>query len=205
VSTVRVGLTGNVASGKSAVAAVWAEAGVPVVNADTLAREVVAPGSPGLTEVVEAFGEEVLQADGSLDRARLRDLVFRDEEARTRLEAILHPRIARLREEWVRRREAEGAPLVVEEVPLLFEAGLQGEFRWVVLVDAPEAIRLQRLVALRSLPREEALRMMAAQMDPAEKRERADWVLENAGSLHQLREKALAMLEELRKRVASPP
>ncbi len=193
-----VGLTGNAASGKSAVAALWAERGVPVVSADVLAREVVAPGTPGLAEVAEAFGASVLSEDGSLDRAAVRSLVFSDDEARRRLERILHPRIQERRLVWLRDRKAEGHHLVVSEIPLLFEADLQGGVDVTVLVDAPDEERLRRLVEERGLSDQDAHAMMAAQMDSRTKRRMADIVLDNGGSRAQLAERALAVLEDLR-------
>ncbi|HKJ00858.1 MAG TPA: dephospho-CoA kinase [Longimicrobiales bacterium] len=197
-----VALTGNVAAGKSAVAAAWARAGVPVVSADELARQAVAPGSPGLVEVHAAFGDDVLAADGSLDRGALRRRVFGDDEARKRLEAILHPRIRALRSAWMRERREAGDALVVAEIPLLFETGHEGDFDEVVLVDAPDAVRLRRLVEQRGLPDEEARRIMAAQMDPAEKRRRAHHVLTNDGTLEALEAAAWALLDEVRGDVA---
>jgi dephospho-CoA kinase len=193
----QVGLTGNVASGKSTVARVWAEAGVPVVSADDLAREAVAPGSPGLEEVVAGFGRGVLRGDGTLDRDALRDRVFRDPEARERLEGILHPRIRALRGAWLRDRAAEGASLVVSEIPLLFETGLQGEVDVIVFVDAPEAERRRRLVEDRGILPGEAERIMASQGDPAEKRRLSHHVLVNDGSLEALERGALSLLEVL--------
>ncbi len=194
-----VGLTGSVAAGKSEVARAWREEGVPVVSADELAREVVEPGSPGLAEVVDAFGPDVLADDGTLDRDRLRSRVFDDPEARRRLEGILHPRIARRRGEWMREREAEGADLVAAEIPLLFEAGLEGDFDVVVVVDAPREERLRRVVEGRGVEPDEAERIMAAQMDPAAKRRRADRVIENRGSLEDLREEARRALTWIRR------
>ena len=141
-----VGLTGNVASGKSRVAALWAQRGVPVVSADDLSRTAVAPGSPGLEEVRQAFGPGVLAGDGTLDRGALRRIVFDDDQARARLEAILHPRIRALREEWLARRRAEGEALVVSEIPLLYETGLDADVDVTVLVDAPAAERLRRMM-----------------------------------------------------------
>lgn len=196
---IRVGLTGNVASGKSEVARAWAEAGVPVVSADELAREAVSPGSAGLREVVEAFGAEVLAPDGTLDRAGLRRRVFEDEGARRRLEGILHPRIAELREQWLRERAREEASVVVSEIPLLYESGLAGEFDVVVVVHAPREDRRRRLMERRGLSREEADRIMAAQGDPDEKRRRADHVLPNDGTLEELRARAAELLEKLRR------
>lgn len=192
-----VGLTGNVASGKSTVARLWAEAGVPVVSADDLAREVVRAGSEGLARVVEAFGPEVLDGDGALDRARMRDRVFRDPGARKRLEAILHPRIAALRDRWIAEQRVAGAPLVVTEIPLLYEAGLTGTVDCIVLVDAPEVVRLHRMVRDRGLPLEEARRIIDAQMPAAEKRRTAHHVIENEGTPEALEEAAAALLERL--------
>jgi dephospho-CoA kinase len=199
-----VGLTGNVASGKSSVADIWSEVGVPVVRADDLARAVVEPGTPGLEAVVETFGEGVLREDGSLDRDALRRRVFRDPEARRKLEELLHPRIARLRAEWMEARAREGVPLAVAEIPLLYEAGLEEEFDAVVMVDAPTEERIRRLRQDRDLPRNEALRIMDAQMPASRKRQQADFVLDNAGTLDDLRDRALALLDLLRARLGRP-
>ncbi len=196
----RVALTGNVASGKSSVAGLWAREGVPVVRADDLAREAVAPGSEGLREVADAFGPGVLRPDGSLHREALRERVFRDPEARIRLEGILHPRIRVLRDRWLARVAEAGPLLVVAEIPLLFEAGLEGEFHWVVFVDAPEEERLRRLVRGRGLEEGEARRIMEAQMPGPVKRERAHYTLDNGGTLEQMEERALALLDLLRAR-----
>ena len=196
---VSVGLTGNVAAGKSAVGGCWAEGGVPVVSADVLSREAVKPGSPGLAAVVEAFGEGVLNEDGSLDRVALGARVFQDEEARATLEAILHPRIRVLRDRWMRERVVEGASLTVSEVPLLFEAGLEGDFDVTVLVDAPEDVRLARLTGERALDAEEARSIMASQMEPGLKRDRADHVLVNEGTLEELEDSASRLLARIRK------
>ena len=199
-----VALTGNLASGKSTVLGLWEEAGVPVVSADELAREAVRPGSDGLAAVRSAFGEGVTLPDGTLDRAAMRRLAFSDPSARERLEAILHPRIAALRSEWVRARAREGAPLVVAEIPLLFEAGLERHFDVTVFVDAPEEVRLARALADRGrgLDAEGARRIMASQMDPAEKRRRASHVLVNDGSLEALRAEATTLLGELQREAA---
>jgi len=194
---ISVALTGNAASGKSTVADLWRRAGVPVVGADDLARQVVEPGTPGLDALVAAFGRDVLADDGWLDRARLRARVLDDDEARRVLEAILHPRIQTARDRWMRARWAEGAPLVVSEIPLLFEIGAEGEFDAVVLVDAPEALRLRRLVE-RGLSEAEARSLMAAQMDASHKRARADFVIDNAGTREALAREAERVLRTLR-------
>ena len=195
---VSVALTGSVGSGKSEVARFWANAGVPVVSADELSRQAVEPGSEGLAEVLQAFGDRVLGPDGSLDRTHMRARVFQDEAARRRLESILHPRVRELRAVWIRERRAEGNPLVVSEIPLLFEVGLDSEFDVIVVVDAPLEERVRRLVRRRGLDENEVRRIMAVQMDPVEKRRWADHVLVNNGSLADLRQRALALLERLR-------
>ena len=195
-----VALTGNAAAGKSTVARIWAEAGVPVIRADDLAREVVLPGSPGLAEVVEAFGEDVLDEDGSLNRDALRDRVFRDPEERRILESILHPRIRSLRDSWMVQKREEGHPLAVAEIPLLFEVGSEGEYEAVVLVHAPEDERIRRLVEERGLERKEAKRIVEAQHPSEAKREKADFVLDNLGTPGELKDRSLALLDLLRAR-----
>jgi dephospho-CoA kinase len=202
---ISVALTGNVASGKSAVAGRWVELGVPVVSADELSREAMAPGGEGLRAVQEAFGDGVLAADGSLDRARLREIVFADDAARRSLERILHPLIWKLRDRWLQDRRAEGARLVVSEIPLLFETGHEGEFDVVVFVDASEETRLRRIVDHRPIGRDEAHRMMAAQMDPGSKRERSDHVMVNEGTLEELRARADRVLASIRERASVGP
>ncbi|MDX1495351.1 MAG: dephospho-CoA kinase, partial [Longimicrobiales bacterium] len=195
-----VALTGNVASGKSAVADRWRSLGVPVISADELAREAVEAGSEGLRQVVEAFGDEVLAADGRLDRDRMREIVFRDDAARKRLEEIIHPIVWRLRDDWLNRQRAGGASLAVSEIPLLFETGREGDFDAVVLVDAPVEVRVGRMVENRDLAPDEARRMADAQMDASEKRPRADFVIDNVATLPDLEVLADRVLAELRAR-----
>ncbi|MEV0723034.1 dephospho-CoA kinase [Micromonospora purpureochromogenes] len=179
-----VGLTGGIGSGKSAVSARLAERGAVVIDADRIAREVVAPGSAGLAEIVAAFGDRVLDAGGALDRAALGAVVFGDEVARRRLEAITHPR--------VRARTAElaaAAPsdaVVVNDVPLLVEVGLAPTYHLVVVVQTAVATRLDRLERERGMPRAEAERRIAAQADDARRRAAADVVLSNDGTLDEL-------------------
>lgn len=198
----RVGLTGNIASGKSTVARVWQRLGAPVIDADVLARRAVEPGSPGLRRIAEAFGPGVLGEDGGLDRAAMRGIVFRDPAARARLEAIVHPEVGRLREEEEARLEAAGKRIVVHDIPLLFEAGLERQFDAVVLVDASEAVRLERLIRDRGLAEDEARRMIDAQMPASEKRGRADYVIENDGTLEALERTAEEVWRELERRAA---
>jgi dephospho-CoA kinase len=176
------GLTGGLGSGKSTVAARLRQRGVPVIDADALAREVVAPGSPGLAEVVAAFGADVLR-DGELDRARVASIVFSDPAARQRLEAITHPRIQALRDARLAELAASGEPLACYEVPLLFERGLERSLQPVVVVSVPEAIQIER--ARRRDQASEAMvrARLAAQLPLADKAARADYVIDNAGSL----------------------
>jgi dephospho-CoA kinase len=196
----KVALTGNVASGKSSVAGIWSDAGVPVIRADDLARDAVAPGTEGLQRIVKAFGTGILRADGSLHRPGLRERVFRDPEERLRLEAILHPIIGSLRARWEVGQEQEGAPLIVAEIPLLFEVGLERDYHLVVLVVAPEEECLRRLMEDRGLEKGEARRVMNSQIPSRDKVPRADFVLENGGSREDLETRALALLDLLRAR-----
>ncbi|MDE2679041.1 MAG: dephospho-CoA kinase [Gemmatimonadota bacterium] len=193
-----VGLTGNVAAGKSAVAELWREAGVPVVSADELARAAVAPGTEALAGIAELFGPGVIREDGKLDRAAVRAIVFRDEEALRALEAIVHPEVRRLRDEWTVEQREAGAEVVVWEIPLLFETGIEGEADVVVVVDAPSDVRLRRIVETRGLGEDEAEAVMEAQMAAGEKRRRADVVVENAGGREELAARAAEVLGVLR-------
>jgi len=191
----RVGLTGGVASGKSTVSAMLEELGAVVVDADVLAREVVAPGTAGLTEVVEAFGPQVLGPDGQLDRAALGALVFADGAQRRVLEGIIHPR--------VRRRAAEieaAAPagtVVVHDIPLLVETGQADAFDVVVVVDVPRETQLERMTALRAMSREDAEARLAAQASREERLAAATYVVDNTGTLDQLRERVAEVYSRL--------
>ena len=182
----RIGLTGGIASGKSAVSARLAELGAVVIDADALARDVVQPGTPGLAAVVEEFGPGVLTGSGDLDRAAMASLVFSDDTARRRLEAIVHP--------LVRRRAAEveaAAPagsVVVHDIPLLVESGQAGHFDIVVVVEAAEATQHQRLRDPRGMASEEATARIASQASPEQRRAHAHHVITNDGSLDDLRD-----------------
>lgn len=200
----KVGLTGNIASGKSSVARVWRSLGAPVIDADVLARRAVEPGSPGLRAIRERWGQEVLTGSGELDRAALRRVVFADPAERERLEGIVHPAVAALRDEEVRRVEERGEPVVVADIPLLFEVGMQSQFDVVVLVDAPEEVRLERLVRDRGLDADEARSMIRAQMPAALKRAGADRVIENDGTLEELERRAAEAWAWLRSRAGLP-
>lgn len=182
---IRIGLTGGIASGKSTVSARLAELGAVVIDSDALAREVVASGTPGLAAVVREFGHGVLTSDGDLDRSGLAAIVFADELARRRLEAIVHPLVRRRAAEM----EASAPPdaVVVHDVPLLVETGQEGGFDLVVVVDADEAVQHARLREHRAMAPDEAAARIAAQAPRAARRAAADEVLRNDGSLSDLR------------------
>ena len=192
------GLTGGIGSGKSTVASLLRERGVPVVDADELSREAVAPGSPGLAEVVQAFGPEVVAADGSLDRKRLGALVFSDELARKRLNSLTHPRVRQLSAERFARLAEQGVSLAGYDVPLLFEVGLDAVLRPTVVVVSSEANQLARIMARDGLSEAEARARIAAQLPLPEKRRRADHVLDNDGSIADLAVQVDELLHELR-------
>ena len=196
-----VAVTGNIASGKSSLLRAWARAGVPVIGADDLAREVVEPGTDGLREVVRVFGRDVLGLAGRLDRARLRDRVFRDGDARRKLESILHPRIRDRREEWLREQRRRGLDMVAAEIPLLFETGYARGVDVTIVVHAPRAVRLERLERSRGLDADEARRIMSTQADARETRAMADHVIPNDGTPAELERRALELLARLRARI----
>jgi dephospho-CoA kinase len=191
------GLTGGIASGKSVVAARLRARGVPVVDADQLAREVVAPGSEGLAEIVGAFGEGVLDERGELDRKRVADLVFSDPEKRRRLNAITHPRIAALSMQRAQEHGARGEPLVCYEAPLIVENGLADALRPLVVVAAPEAVQAERAARRDGATLDHVKARIAAQMPLEEKKRVADVIIENTGTLDDLAKKtdeALALV-----------
>jgi dephospho-CoA kinase len=181
--TLLVGLTGNIASGKSTVARCFAARGATIIDADVLARQAVQPGSPAYAQIVERWGADVISPDGDLDRVALRRRVFADHEDLEALNAIVHPEVMRLRDQLVARARERGDRIVISDIPLLFERHLAGEFHRIVLVDAPRPLRLDRLVHDRGLGETEALDMIAAQMPAELKRARADFVIDNTGTL----------------------
>lgn len=177
----RVGLTGGIASGKSLVADAFARLGVPVVDADVLAREVVTPGSDGLAAVVDAFGSEVLAADGQLDRRQLRARIFADDAARARLEQILHPRIRAAMDAQLDAHAAAGADWALAVIPLLVETGQRDRFDRILVVDAPEAVQVARLQARDHASETEARAILERQADREQRLRHADDVIVNAG------------------------
>ena len=181
----KIGLTGGIASGKSTVADLFAALGVPIVDTDVIAREVVAPGEPALDEIREVFGVGVFAADGSLDRARLREIVFADDARRTELESILHPRI---RERAFQQASMVSAPYVIIVVPLLFESPMKHAMDRILVVDCSEETQLRRLTERDTGSVEQALRMIAAQASREERLSIADDVISNDGDLAKTRD-----------------
>lgn len=181
------GLTGGIGSGKSTVAELLEDYGIPVVSADELSRVVVAKGSDGLEAVVQCFGAEVLDDNGELDRRKMAAMVFEDPAKRRALESILHPRIRERFEQVLDALEKAGHEVAVYEVPLLFEKNLQGEMKAVILVTADERVRIDRVVHRDGVTEAEVLARMATQLDETTKRKRADYVIENNGSMDELR------------------
>jgi dephospho-CoA kinase len=197
----RVGLTGGIGAGKSEVSQRLAAQGAILIDADEVAREVVAPGTPGLAEVIAAFGPGVLRPDGSLDRTRLGEMVFADAELRARLNAIVHPRVGARMSEL--EQAAGDAGIVVHDVPLIAENDLAGAFDVVVVVDAPRRAQVDRLTRRRGMTREQATARIAAQASRKQRLAIASLVVDNSGSLSELDRQVGELWTELR-RIAQP-
>lgn len=191
----RVGLTGGIASGKSTVSAILAELGAVVIDADELAREVVARGTPGLARVVEEFGPEILTPEGDLDRPELGRIVFADEPRRKALEAIVHPLV------FERYAELEAAApehgLVVHDIPLLAESGRADTFDAVIVVETPAEVQVERMLRDRGWTREDAEARIAAQATPEQRRAIATHLIVNTGTLAELRARVEEIYREL--------
>jgi dephospho-CoA kinase len=196
-STRIVGLTGNIASGKSAVASLLAKKGATIIDADELSRDAVTPGSPALESIVARWGSHVLSEDGTLDRAALRKTVFNNRSELDALNEIVHPEVMRLRAAEVEAARMRGDRVIVAVIPLLFEGNLADEFDFIVLVDAPRDVRLERIVRDRGLEEAEAMDMIASQMPAELKRARANWVIENSGSMEDLENEVDRLWEEI--------
>jgi dephospho-CoA kinase len=197
----RVGLTGGIGSGKSEVTKRLANCGGFVVDADQLARDVVAPGTEGLAEVVQAFGDDVMAVDGSLDRERLGQIVFHDPGKRARLNSIVHPRVAARAAEL--QESAPADAIVIYDVPLLVENDLSEGFDAVVVVDAPEHVQVQRLVTRRGMSEEHARARIAAQATRERRLAVADFVIDNSGRLEDLDPQVDRLWHELTQRVGA--
>ena len=176
-----LGLTGAIAAGKSTVARRLVTLGASVIDADQIAREIVAPGQPGLDELVAEWGPSILDEQGALDRRQLGSIIFQRPEARARLEAITHPKIAALSADRIAEAQRSGAELIFYEAALLIEAGRAEQFRPLIVVGCAPAVQRERLLQRDGLSPEEVERRIAAQLDPEEKRRRADFFIENSG------------------------
>lgn len=203
-----VGLTGNIASGKSTVARQFEERGATLIDADTLARQAVEAGTTAYRDIVRRWGDEVLAPDGELDRGALRRIVFEEPDELAALNRIVHPEVARLRDRQVAEARQRGDAICICDIPLLFENDLVDEFDRIVLVDAPRPLRLERLVRERGLRETEAMDMIAAQMPAELKRARADYIIDNDATLERLEARAAevwsALEQDARERDASP-
>jgi len=195
-----VALTGNIGAGKSTVATLFQRWGATVIDADALVREAQAPGSPSLAEIAAHFGPGVIRPDGTLDRPALRRRVLDHPEELAALNRIMHPRVHERRLQLVEQARSRGDRIIVSEIPLLFEAADPSAFDVVILVDAPEELRRQRLLRSRDLTAGEVDRLMAAQLGSAAKRERSHFVIDNDGDPASLERAALSVWKELRAR-----
>ena len=192
-----VALTGNIASGKSTVAELFHRWGATIVDADRLVREAQAPGSAVLRRIVDRFGMEVLRPDGSLDRSALRAVILADPAARADLNGLVHPEVHRLRRQRVAEARVRGDLIVVNDIPLLFEASDPAEFDVIVLVDAPDQIRRTRLLGARGLAPEEVDRMMGIQLPSEGKRAKSHYVIDNDDDHAALERRAREVWEAL--------
>jgi dephospho-CoA kinase len=202
-----VGLTGNIGSGKSTVDQLLSERGATIIDADVLSRRAVEIGTPAYKSIVERWGTSILGPDGMLDRGALRRIVFSDPAELEQLNTLVHPEVERMRAALVETARLRGDKLVVCDVPLLFERKMTDLFDRIVLVDAPRPVRLERLVRERGLKETEAMDMIVAQMPAELKRARADFVIDNIGTLTELDARVAEVwgaLEQAAEEIASP-
>lgn len=185
----RVGLTGGIGSGKSTVSSIFSRLGVPVIDADQIARSLVEPGTDALSKLTAHFGEEILN-QGQLDRRRLRELIFTDEAAKEWVEALLHPLVKR---EMLSRADQQDSAYVVLEIPLLFEAGYQNLLDRVLVIDVPPALQVDRVVSRDEVPQSQVESVIRAQISAKARLKQANDVIDNTGSLEQLREQVEAL------------
>jgi dephospho-CoA kinase len=191
-----IALTGGIASGKSTVSEMLRRHGAAVIDADAVAREVVEPGRPALLEIVTTFGPDVVGDDGSLDRKALGDIVFSDENARIRIEEITHPRIRERMAELSQAAARSSPPLLVHDIPLLFETGRHRDYNGVLVIYIPRALQLERLISREGFSSAEAEQRVGAQLPIDEKRDKATWVIDNSGTVEQTRSRFEAWWSE---------
>ena len=197
----RVGLTGGIASGKSSLAALLSERGIPVIDSDAIARDLTAPGSEALSEIARALGSEVVAPDGSLDRKRAGQIVFADDAKRNTLEKILHPRIMAEQDRWLNRIEKAGeSPVAVVEAALMIESGRAKRFDLIVVVNCGEAQQIKRFMDRTGMDEAAARARIEAQMPLSEKVKLADRVVDNRGSPPDLAAQAQSLVQWLMER-----
>jgi len=194
-----IGITGNIASGKSTVARMFEALGARIIDADEIARIVVEPGAPAWEEIVSEFGRDILEPDGAINRKRLADIVFGDEAKRKRLNDITHPRIRERISDLLREYEKEGAPVVMVEATLIVEmGGLKSLIDGLIVVTADEETQIERLIRDKGYKREEAVSRLRAQMPAREKMMHGDYIIDNSGSLEDTRAQVKAVWGEIR-------
>jgi len=192
------GLTGGICSGKSTVARLFREEGIPVVDADRISREITLPGMPAHADIVRRFGGDLLLPDGRIDRKKLGAIVFADPGKRAELETVTHPRIALGIREALSALAAKGHAIAIVEAALIHEKGRGGLFEAVIGVGCDRGLQIERLMNRDGIPREEALRIVSAQMDPEEKARASDYVIDNSGDLATTRARVRALARKLR-------
>ena len=195
--TRKIALTGGIATGKSYVANRLKEAGVPMVDADVLAREVVAPGSPALSAIRKRFGPDAVRRDGTMDRIRVGQIVFKDKRARLDLEAIIHPAVIKAINEFFDKLPKR-TPFAVADVPLLYETGRDKEFHAVIVVACPRDMQLQRLMERNKLSKEDAEKRIAAQLPIDQKVKKATYLINNVGTFDELNAQVDALIATLK-------
>jgi len=193
-----VGLTGGIASGKSTVSLMFREAGIPVICADELAHEVVKPGSAALDEIRRTFGDEFIDSEGNLNRAAMARLVFKDKNKRQDLESIIHPRVAEEQRKLIRQFAVQGHNIVVVDVPLLYESGLEDSFDMILVAYVPPEVQIQRLIARDQATDKEARSRLDAQLPIEKKKRLAGRIIDNTGPVEHTREQVLGIIKELR-------
>lgn len=192
-----IGLTGGIGSGKSTVAAMLKEHGFPIVDADRIAREIVEPGQPALQELAAEFGDDILNADGALDRSLLASRAFVDEEATRTLNEITHPRINERTQELFDEARENGAEAVIYDMPLLIDKGLHTDMDATIVVHAAEHVRLERLTTKRGLDSDDVRRRINAQIDDETRKAAADILIDNNGGEDELRPQITAAVEKI--------
>jgi dephospho-CoA kinase len=192
----RIGLTGGIATGKSYVAGKVKEAGVPMIDADVLSREVVAPGTPGLAAVRRRFGPDAVRRDGTMDRVRIAQIVFKDKRARLDLEAIIHPAVQKAIDEFFATLPKR-TPFAIADIPLLFETGRDNQFNAVVVVACPRELQLQRLMERNKLSKEDAERRLNAQLPIDQKVKKATYVIRTEGTFEETDAQVVDLIKKL--------